>query len=218
MKIATVIIGILLVTLFSIAVLYIKKNENRTIEKTKENVNNEKTKTTILLWEDNYLSTELIPKENLEFTIKETKRIKKHAEEHFDGNGFTEITEVNKIPFSTEKKEILTSKITNLLESIGLVKYERVLYYGGGTPTEIENQSTIVYGQLKSGIFIEQENNKIQHIWLDSQNWKEISKTKIKEGLIEIGKMYDLILVDWNSKQVIDLKKESEIEKYLWNE
>ncbi|MDY0781691.1 hypothetical protein [Tenacibaculum sp. IB213877] len=218
MKIATVIIGFFLIILFSIAVLYIKKNENRTLEKTNENINNENTKTTILLWEDNYLSAELIPKENLEFAIKETKRIKKHAEEHFDGNGFTEITKINKIPFSTEKKEILTSKITDLLESIGLVKYGRVLYYGGGTPTEIENQNTIVYGELKSGIFIEQENNKIEHIWIDSQNWQEISKTKIKDGLIEIGEMFDLILVDWNSTQVIDLKKESEIEKYLWNE
>lgn len=179
---------------------------------------NQDKRTTMLLWEDNYLMVELIPKENLEFALKETKRIQKHGEEHFDGNGFTEITEIGEKPVKTEKLEIPTKKITDLLESVGLTRFEKLMYFGGGEPTEIENPKSLVYGELGSAIFLEPENGKLKHIWFDSHKWEDLPKTKIGNGLKAIGKEFDLILVDWNSNQVIDLKKENEIEKYIKSE
>ena len=169
----------------------------------------------MLLWEDNYLMVELISHSNLEFAKKETQRTSKFGEEHFDGNGFTEITEIEEISYSTDQLKIPIEEVAQLLESKGLTKYQKLMYYGGGEPTEIKDPKSIVYGKLKSGIFLEPENKILKHIWFDTYNWKEIHKTKIAEGLNAIGVEYNMILVDWNSGQIVDLKNIKEIKNYL---
>ncbi|WP_405567079.1 hypothetical protein [Polaribacter sp. Asnod6-C07] len=200
----------------ALRVFYALKKGNKT-KKDVEQYNYDK-KTTMLFWEDNYLTVELVPKENMEFILADNKRIKKHGEEHFSGKGFTEITEIEEIPFKTEKMRISIEKITKLFESIGLSKYEKLLYCGGGKPTEIENPKTIAYGEFESAIFLEPSNGELKHIWIDSNNWENLPTTKIENGLKAIGKEFDLILVDWISNKVIDLKNEIEIEKYIKTE
>lgn len=50
------------------------------------------------MWEDACLMIELLPKDNLEFINKESHRINEFGKEHFDGYGFTDITEIGEIP------------------------------------------------------------------------------------------------------------------------
>ena len=202
---------LLIILVIAIGIFYFLKKGNI------EEFNYDK-RTTMLFWEDNYLTIELIPKENLKFILTENKRIQKHGEKHFDGNRFTKITEIEEIPFKTEKMRISIETITKLFESVGLSKYEKLVYYDGEKPTEMENPKTIAYGEFESAIFLEPENGKLKHIWIDSHKWENLSKTKIGNGLKAIGKEFDLILVDWFSNKVIDLKKEIEIEKYIKTE
>jgi len=169
----------------------------------------------MLLWEDNYLMIEIISSKNITFVKKEIERVSKFGEEHYNGAGYTDITHIEEKPFLTEKLEISKKEVIGLLELQGLTRYPKLMYYGGGEPTEIKEPKSIVYGELSSGIFLEPENEILKHIWFDSYNWKEISKTKIADGLHAIGLKYDLILVDWNGNQIVDLKNKSEIEKYL---
>ena len=58
-------------------------------------------------------------------------------------------------------------------------------------------------------------NMALKHIWFDSQNWKELKKTKILDGFKLLGENYDLILVDWASGQIVDLKSKSKIMQYI---
>ncbi len=166
-------------------------------------------------WEDNYLMVELISRENLDFVNREVKRIQDFGEEHFDGSGFTGITEIGKIPVPTVNLKLDKNEVVEVLESAGLTKYSKLIYYGGGEPTEMQNPKSIVFGDLNSGIFLEPKGEILEFIWFDSYNWKDINKTNITMGLHVLGKKYGLILVDWNSNQVVDLKNKPSIDEYL---
>ncbi len=169
----------------------------------------------IILIEDNYLMVEFISNKNINFAKKEIKRISKFGTDHQEGIGYSSITEIKQIPITTIELNISTEQVMKLLESIGLVRYTKLMYFGMNGLTEISNPQSIVYGELKSGIFIEQKNNTVKHIWFDSQNWKELKKTKILDGFKLLGENYDLILVDWASEQIVDLKSKSKIMQYI---
>jgi hypothetical protein len=58
------------------------------------------------MWEDGNLMIELLPKENLEFIVNETKRIEAFGKEHSVGIGFTDITIIGEKPVKTIDKRI----------------------------------------------------------------------------------------------------------------
>jgi len=117
----------------------------------------------------------------------------------------------------TETKQlgINENEFVELLNSVGIEKYPKLTYAGIGEPQIIENSKTKAFGSYSSAIFYDGENNKIEHIWFSTYDWKNIQKTKNADGLNAIGEKYDMIMVDFTSEEVIDLKKKSEIEKYL---
>ena len=177
--------------------------------------NEEENNRSMFFWEENYLMVEIISRKNLGFVTKESKRIQDFGKEHFDGNGFTEITEIGQIPVPTVNLKLNKNEVVKLLESTGLSKYPKLIYYGVVEPKEIENPKSIVYGDLSSGIFLEPKDEILEYIWFDSYNWKEINQTNLEKGLNALGQEYDLILVDWNSSQIVDLKSEIDINEYL---
>eukprot|EP01093_Parvamoeba_rugata_P007417 TRINITY_DN2194_c0_g2_i1.p1 TRINITY_DN2194_c0_g2~~TRINITY_DN2194_c0_g2_i1.p1 ORF type:complete len:200 (+),score=34.50 TRINITY_DN2194_c0_g2_i1:1437-2036(+) len=172
----------------------------------------------MLLWEDDYLMVEIMSSKNLEYALKETGRISEFAEKHSDGNGFSEITAIKQKPIETKQLEINEKEFVELLNSVGIEKYPKLTYAGIGEPQIIENSKTKAFGSYSSAIFYDVENNKIEHIWFSTYDWKNIQKTKIADGLNAIGEKYDMIMVDFASEEVIDLKKKPEIEKYLKTE
>jgi hypothetical protein len=155
---------------------------------------------------------------NLEFALKETGRISEFAEKKSNGNGFSEITTIKQKPIETKQLEINEKEFVELLNSVGIEKYPKLTYAGIGEPQIIENSKTKAFGSYSSAIFYDVENNKIEHIWFSTYDWKNIQKTKIADGLNAIGEKYDMIMVDFASEEVIDLKKKPEIEKYLKTE
>lgn len=158
---------------------------------------------------------ELVSQKNLDFVTNESKRIQDFGNEYFDGNGFTEITEISQIPIPTVDLNLSKTEVSNLLESKGLSQFSKIFYYGGGKAKELENPKTKAYVDLSSVIFLEAKGEILEYIWFDSYNWKEIGKTKLAEGLNALGQEYDLILVDWNSSQIVNLKSKNGIIEYL---
>ncbi len=172
---------------------------------------------TILLIEDNYLMVEFMPSKNLKYAKKELDRISKFGKEHFEGTGYSDATEITQKPIATIESKISKKDVIILLESVGLTRYPKLMYFGFNGFTEVTSSKTIVYGSLESGIFLDVEGSLIKNIWFDSQNWKEINKTKIADGFKILAEKYDLILIDWTNEKIIDLNNDSEIKKYLTN-
>lgn len=170
-------------------------------------------RTSILFWDDDYMLREIFSSKNIEFAKSESSRIAKFGEQHYNGNGFTEITMVESCPFPISKSNISEKDLIDTFENAGLPKIMDIYYAGKKKP--IENSKFKVYGENLMGIFYETEESIISNLWFANYNFKNSDKTIITVALNEIGKKFDLILVDWNSCEIIDLKKITEIECYL---
>ena len=156
--------------------------------------------------------------QNLEYAQKETTRINEFGKEHSDGLGFSAITEIKKKKQETKDLKLETQELIKIFDELKIEKYSKLRYYGGGEPQEIKDSKTLVYGKNKTAIFIEQENEIIENIWFNTYNWEDLPKTKINIALKEIGDKYDMIMVDWFKGEIIDLRNQDEIERYLKRE
>lgn len=181
-----------------------------------EKVNNDEQ--SMILWEDDYLMIEIMSNQNLEYAQHETTRINEFGKEHSDGLGFNAVTEIKKKKLETKDLKIETRKFVKIFDELKTQKYQKLLYYGGGEPKEIKDPNTLVYGKHKTGIFIEEENGLIENIWFNTYNWEDLEKTKINLALKKIGDKYDMIMVDFFKGEIINLKNQYEIDKYLQNE
>ena len=157
--------------------------------------------------------TRNIQLKNIEFAKSESLRIAKFGNEHYDGHGFTEITAVDSCPFPIIKSHINEKELIDTFEIIGLPKIMDIYYDGKKKP--IENSKTKAYGENLMGIFYETNDSIISNLWFANYNFENKDKSLISKALNEIGNKFDLILVDWNSCEIIDLKKDEEIENYL---
>ncbi len=172
----------------------------------------------MILWEDDYLMIEIMSSRNLEYAQKETNRIYQFGEEHSDGLGYSAITEIKKKQQETKDLKYETQDFIKIFDELKIEKYPKLLYYGGGEPKEIKAPKTLVYGKYRTAIYIEQENGIIENIWFNTYNWEDIPKTKINLALKEIGNKFDMIMVDWFKGEIIDLRNQNEIERYLKRE
>ena len=181
-----------------IGVYYAYKNGNDS--KKKLNISNHEIQSQMILWEEDYLMIEIMSVSNFEFAKKEL--IKRSTE--------TKNVE-------TKELKITKTELKKLFEDLGIKEYEKISYLGIGEQKVLKNPSSKAFGDLLSAIFIEGETDKVDDIWLSSFNWPEINKTKIIEGLNELGKKYDMILVDFYPIQnkIVNLKNKTEIQNYL---
>jgi hypothetical protein len=157
---------------------------------------------TMVLWEDDYLMVEIMSADNLNFAKKQIGEIT-HTED------FKKIDTVD--------LKISKTELSALLESSGLIEFEKIMYAGIGEPHLMENPQTRAFGDLHSAIFFDGATEEVEHIWLSSENWTEINKTHLLNGLHAIGTNYNLILVDFYRIQnkIVDLKDKTEIQNYF---
>ncbi|WP_405603863.1 hypothetical protein [Polaribacter sp. Asnod1-A03] len=156
----------------------------------------------MVLWEDDYLMVEIMSSKNIDFAKKQLGKI-------------TDSTEIRKI--ETKELEISKTELIDLLKTAELQEYEKISYAGIGEPHVLEDPKSRAFGSLISAIFFDGETDKVENIWLSSFNWPEINKTNIINGLNEIGKKYDMILVDNYPIQnkIVNLKDKIEVQNYL---
>lgn len=169
----------------------------------------------IYLHEDLYCQVEILPVENINNLKSENKKIDAFAEEHFDGNGFTDIYQRTETNVKTVERNILLDDFESLIISLGYKKMKNV-YSGYGSYKE-KSENTCAYSMDGAVIFCDFEENTIKNIWLDGFRFNKDSSfiKQMVEALFQIGKRWKLTLNDWDIPKNIDLTNKLEIEKYI---
>lgn len=164
-----------------------------------------------------YRQIELFPAENWKYLTKENKQIEAFKEIHSDGKGLSNaIYEIeNDGILEIIEKKIQKAEIETLLLNLGLNKNENV--FSGYIPNNYKCENLIAYNLESAKIFIQYGNEIVNHIYLNEFRFQKSEEIKItlKNILFEIGVKFDLIANDWNLGEAINLKKKTEIEKYL---
>lgn len=171
-------------------------------------------------WDDDYCQIEIVPAENSESIVERMTEIKIPADQSREGLGFTEIFEVGQMSITTFSEEIRTDALSQLLTDYKFEKAKSINYVGDKI-ANCETVSSKAFGFPNFTIFIETEEEFVKHIWLainapDSR--AEISREQfklIKDALYSLGEEYEMVLADWNSLQLIDLRDRNQIDKYL---
>ena len=197
-------IGIIL-ALFAFLYFSKKNTENPKTELTKKEY---RAKGTIFYHEDDFCQIEIVPKENLPDLIKQAENISDFTTE----NGYSDIyvREENKV--SLKSKNINKSKLESLLTKLGTEKHTEITT-GYGSEYRVKSENTIGFGKDYSAIYFDFENDYVENIWITSPFG--LNQDNLSNVLYEIGKSWNLVLMDWNRSELIDLTNRKMIEKYL---
>lgn len=180
-----------------------KKTEHSELTKTEY-----RAKGTIFYHEDDYCQIEIVPKENLSDLIKQADNIADFSAE----NGYSDIyvREENKV--SLKSREIDKTELEKLLTELGTEKHTEVTT-GYGSDYRVKSENTIGFGKEYSAVYFDFENDKVKNIWIT--NLFGLNNDKVVDVLSTIGEKWNLVLMDWNSSELIDLSNKEMIKKYL---
>jgi len=173
-----------------------------------------------LLWEDDYCQIVIVPLENTAYVLKSIAEIEPLSEASRTDFGFTEVFEHGEMPITTISEEIRIDYLTGLLTSF---EFERAknIDYNGDKIIDCTTAQTKAFGFSSFTLFFETEGEFVKHIWLSISelvSLAEISVEKlelIKSVLYRLGEECEMILVDWNSMELIDLRNRYQINNYL---
>ncbi|MBI5954113.1 MAG: hypothetical protein HY865_20845 [Chloroflexi bacterium] len=164
--------------------------------------------------EDDYCQIEILPASNWDYCLSQLQKIGKFSAEHFDGLGWTDMQLRGESPQQMKSLNINAKDLTSSLSQI-LVPFDRVLT--GYSSLREEAEDTMAFGSETSGIiFVEYDSNDIvEAIWLDfgiaSREDKQLALTVLQH----LGRMSELILVDWHLGKIIKLSDHEELMSYF---
>lgn len=167
------------------------------------------------MWEDDHLMVELLPKDNLEFIKNESKRIDEFGKEHFDGYGFTDITEIGEIPIKTIDKKIDFNSVVEIFEKNGMERIKEVVCQNVGHLTG--EKVPFGFGSNKFALILDHENGKLKYIWTTGRIENEELEKKFKNGLSKFAKTFNFLAIDWFKSEAYDLQSEKGITEFIKN-
>ncbi|SHJ47459.1 hypothetical protein [Aquimarina spongiae] len=167
-----------------------------------------KAKGTIFYHEDDFCQIEILPKENVFHLLKEVDNISDFTEEH----GYSDIyvREERKITLSARK--INKSELEKVLAELETERHTEVIT-GYGTEYREKSKNTIGFGKGYAAMYFQYENDVVINIWVT--NLFELNANHVINVLFKIGEKWDLILMDWNTSQLVDLTNRDRIKKYI---
>lgn len=197
-------IGIIIVIF---ALIYLTKSNTKT-EHSELTTTEYRAKGTIFYHEDDFCQIEIVPKENLSDLLKQAGNIADFSAE----NGYSDIyvREENKV--SLKSREIDKTELEKLLTDLGTEKHTEVIT-GYGSYYRVKSENTIGFGKEYSAVYFDFENDKVKNIWIT--NLFGLNHYKVVDVLSKIGEKWNLVLMDWNSSELIDLSNKEMINKYL---
>lgn len=171
----------------------------------------------IYFHEDDYCQIELLPKANYESCLKELGIISDFSDKHFDGIGYTDMYVRGERSIPTSTLNISLDQFSQFLLEQGLNKYTTV--ETGYSSYREQAESTWAFDRDNLTVFVNFEKNIVQNIWLDFYP-NDTSKldNAIHDLFFKLGVNWNLILVDWNLKKVINLNDKKSIESYWIDE
>lgn len=197
-------IGIIIALL---TLIYFTKSNTKT-EYSKLTKTEYRAKGTIFYHEDDFCQIEIVPKENLPDLLKQADNISGFSAQ----NGYTDIyvREENKV--NLKSREIDNAELEKLLAELGTEKHTEVIT-GYGSDYRVKSENTIGFGKEYSAVYFDFENGKVENIWIT--NLFGLNHDKVVDVLSKIGEKWNLILMDWNSSELVDLSNKVMIKKYL---
>jgi hypothetical protein len=164
--------------------------------------------------EDDYCQIEILPASNWNYCVSQLQKIGRFSDNHFDGVGWTDMQLRGESPQQVKSLNINVKDLVSSLRQI-LIPFDRVLT--GYSSHREEAEQIMAFGSETSSIvFVEYDSNDIvQAIWLDfgivSQEDKQLALTALQH----LGRMSELILVDWNLGKIIKLSEHEELISYF---
>jgi hypothetical protein len=166
-------------------------------------------------WEDDYCQIEIVPRKNIEHIDKSIKQIDEFTEKTRTEYGFTDIFVREDLPFPNINEELRIEYFEKLLNEKGFEKAMKIRY-DGYTIIECSKTTSNAFSLPCFNFFYDCEDEFIKNIWISiSLITSAEHYSKILETLYELGEGCDLVLIDWNSSELIDLSNRKQIESYL---
>lgn len=166
-------------------------------------------------WEDDYCQIEIVPRENIEHIKKSLKQIDEFTEKTRTEYGFTDIFVREGLPSPTINEELRTDYFEKLLTEKGFEEAMKIRF-DGYTIIECSKTTSNAFSLPCFNFFYNCEDEFIENIWISISIITSTEHyNKILEALYELGEGFNLVLIDWNSSELIDLSNRKQIERYL---
>lgn len=165
----------------------------------------------IFYHEDDYRQVEIVPFENFNELIKQADNIQDFAEKNFDGVGYTDIMVREDNGLKLKDRGIPVTELEKVLLNLSLPKKTSVTT--GIRAGEMVSKNTWGYGENCDGLFFQFESDIVSSIWIVGTI--PTDKNKVIDTLHVLGRKWNLLLMDWNSCELVDLKNKEQVIKYL---
>ncbi|MEH6762968.1 MAG: hypothetical protein V7655_00580 [Aequorivita antarctica] len=168
-------------------------------------------------WEDDYCQIEIVPGKNKAHIETAIKQIEKFTEKTRTENGFTDIFIRESLPFPTLNEELRIDYFEKLLTEKGLQKAKQIRY-DGYTITKCSPTTSNAISLPCFNLFYDCTYLFINNIWISTTLITSTDHFNIiVDTLYELGESSEMILINWNSSELIDLADKNQIKQYLMN-
>ncbi|MPR36153.1 hypothetical protein GBK04_23095 [Cytophagaceae bacterium SJW1-29] len=166
-------------------------------------------------WEDDYCQIEIASFENKEYILKTIRQISDLANNSRTDFGFTETFGRGQMPIKTYSKEIRTYYLDKLLTEFEFEKAKSI-NYDSHKILNCETGSIKAYGFSNFTIFFDTQDEFVKNIWLSISLIVSVRQYDlIQSALYCLGEECEMVLIDWNSLELFDLRDRTQIDKYL---
>lgn len=166
-------------------------------------------------WEDDYCQVEIVPRKNIEHIKKSIKQIDEFTEKTRTEYGFTDIFMREGLPFPTINEELRTDYFEKLLTEMCFEKATKIRY-DGNTIIDCSKTTSNAFSLPCFNFFYDCNEEFIKNIWISTSLITSNEHfNNILEALYELGESCELVLIDWNSSELIDLTDRNQIKQYL---
>lgn len=202
--------------IFAVAtVILLRELNHHTKRKEQQLAEDDYDENSLYVWNDMFLMIELLPIENLDFINQETKRIRKFGEEHFDGVGFTDITEIGEMSVKMLNKLIQIEDVEVLLKQSGFEKFNNIrMQTENGFPI---CEKCLAYGDSHFAIMLSRKNDLLEHIWFVNAGLEEVQRIKLSKFLEHIYHEHALMAVNWYQGESFLLDSSKSINSFIEN-
>ncbi len=171
---------------------------------------------TFYLHEDEWGMVELLPVENMAGREVAVEEARQFGKDHSAGVGWTDVYMIPEVHHSIAERHIPLAELRALIAS--WLPEADTVQSGYGTYVETL-QLSFAFGTraLRSGVFYgNNEGSTITQLNLVPPDEEaEAAITRLAETLHTMGERYNLMLVDWWSDRVVDLRDQDAVTSYL---
>jgi len=165
-------------------------------------------------WEDDYCQIEIVPSENKSFILKQAAQIDELSQKSKTRYGFSETFARGSMPTKTSSREIRVDYLERTLLSSKFQKAKHIRYENELLNCEISK--TKAFGFSNFTVFYDTDTEFVKNIWLIIGLLVSAPQFDlIQHALYTLGVDCELILIDWNSLELLDLADRRQIHKYL---